>query len=419
MSTADAESPMIQNTFVLLKNNIAIVRDFTLLSGLRVVQLAAGFASTFFVVRAISQEQFGYYQFVLSAAASLSVFALPEMNNAIMQSWTRGFQGTYRKAAKIVLFCCLAASIILIGMSVWFFNKQLSVLGFALLIAAIFFPFSSGLILWKGRCMALGRFGDLVRLDGLNSVVTSLGIIASVTTLPGNYLLPLVIVFLGPALRNVLTTLSDLKAISKDGAVEEGIVKYGVQTSIYSGLTIFAARLDSVVLLFFLTPSAVALFAAANRLADLVRAFTQDVAGALAPRLVKQVRYTKRLDFVFRLYALAMGSALVFFAFAMLPWAFPLIFTHRYDAALPYAQALICSVAIGNLATMRFRYIRSRMDALSYRNVMLVSAAAKLGSLLILVPLFGVAGAVASAFIYRVANLGAVHLVIRKSYAPQ
>jgi O-antigen/teichoic acid export membrane protein len=277
-------------------------------------------------------------------------------------------------------------------------------------------PFNYGLILWKGRCVAEGRFAELVRLEGLSSIFTSLGIIAAVSILPGSYVAPLLVFFLAPSWRNVLTTLSDLKAIPKSGDVENEIIEYGIRTSIYSGVALLAERLDGVFLFFFLSPTAVALFAAADRLAELFRSITRDIASAIAPRLVK-ANYTDRLDHAFRLYALAMGGALVFFAFAILPLVFTLIFTRQYDAAIPYAQALVCSVAIGNLAAMRFRYIRSRMDAVSYRNVMLVSAVAKLGSLALLVPLFGLAGAVASAFVYRVAMLGAVHFAMRKFYS--
>src|SRR5262245_51867922 len=172
---------MFQNTFSLLKNNVAVVRNFSLLSGLRLVQIVAGLASTSFLVRAVSQEQFGFYQFVLTAASSLAIFSLPEMNNAVMQSLTLGFGGTYRAAVKTVLLCSLAASLVMVAMAAWYFNQRLGVLGFALFVAAVFFPFSNALILWKGRCVAQGRFADLVRLDGLNSILTSLGIIAVVT----------------------------------------------------------------------------------------------------------------------------------------------------------------------------------------------------------------------------------------------
>jgi O-antigen/teichoic acid export membrane protein len=92
------------------------------------------------------------------------------------------------------------------------------------------------------------------------------------------------------------------------------------------------------------------------------------------------------------------------------------LFSDNYADAIPYAQALLCSVTIGNMATLRFRFIRSKIDTKSHRTVLISTSLARILTSLILIPLFGVAGAVASAFLYRIYMTVVVNIMIKKNY---
>jgi O-antigen/teichoic acid export membrane protein len=111
------------------------------------------------------------------------------------------------------------------------------------------------------------------------------------------------------------------------------------------------------------------------------------------------------------------GSGIVLLAFTAMPYLVTFLFGGAYADAVPYAQALTCSVAIGYLANLRFRYIRSRIDARSFRDITLISSAVRLAAFLILVPPFGLVGAVVGTFIYRFALMGVVRVAIKRHYS--
>jgi O-antigen/teichoic acid export membrane protein len=163
--------------------------------------------------------------------------------------------------------------------------------------------------------------------------------------------------------------------------------------------------------------TALAVFVAAGRIPDLLSGTMQDVAAVLAPRLAKHGTYTKRLDRIFGLLSLLYGAVIVLFAFTAMPFVVTFLFGDNYADAIPYAQALTCSVAVGNLANLRFRFVRSRIDARGFRDITLVSSAVRLGAFLILVPPFGLVGAVIGTFLYRLALMGIVRIVIKRHYA--
>ena len=383
---------------------------------LRLIQLGAGLVATYFLARSMSLESFGEYNMILNAIGVLTIFSLSGLNNSIMQAVARGYAGTYRATVPIAFGSSFLASAVLIVLGGWYYREGHLQLAQGLLIAAFLFPLTHGLVQWKGVIIGNAKFGRLLFHDGLSSIMTYGLIVAVVLLYPGQYVLPIVIALIIPGIYNVLLTILSYHRIPRDAPVETANVRYGIQTSVFSSLGAIGSNLDRLLLFFFLSPTALALFVAAGRLPDLLSGAMQDVSAVLAPRLAKYESYTERLDRVFVLLSLIYGTAIVVLAFTAMPGLVVFLFGDAYADAVPYAQALTCSVAIGYLANLRFRYIRSQIDARSFRDITLISSAVRLAAFVILVPPFGLVGAVIASFIYRFALMGVVRVAIRRHY---
>ena len=107
---------------------VPILANMAWLLGLNGVQRFLGVVTTYFLVRALNQNDFGTYSLVLSVIAITSILTLPGLDNAVMQSVARGNRGTYRKAVFLAFFCSLMGSIVLIGLGFWYALKSLPVL---------------------------------------------------------------------------------------------------------------------------------------------------------------------------------------------------------------------------------------------------------------------------------------------------
>lgn len=384
---------------------------------LRFIQLGMGLAATYFLVRSMSKESFGEYNMVLNTVGILTIFALSGLNNSIMQAVARGYTGTYRATVPIAFSSSILGCVVLFGMSGWYyFTQEQAQIGQGLLVAAVLFPFAYGLGHWKSIATGTERFGQLLIHDGAVSVVTSSMVIISVQLYPGQYVYPILSMLLVPALYNIALTVAKLRQIPADAPVEAQNIRYGIKTTIYSSLGAIGSNIDRVLLFWFLSPTALAVFVAAGRIPDLLSGTMQDVSAVLAPRMAKYGAYTNRLDRMFGLLSLLYGVAIVLFAFTAMPFVVTFLFGENYNDAIPYAQALTFSAAIGYTSSLRFRYIRSRIDARGFRDVTLVSSAVRLVSFLLLVPPFGLVGAVISTFIYRFALMGVIRVVIKRHY---
>ena len=175
-------------------------------------------------------------------------------------------------------------------------------------------------------------------------------------------------------------------------------------------------HIDKLLLFFFLSPAVLATFVVADRIADLFRNITQDLSVVLAPKFAKYDYYTSKLDRYLKIFVFVYGAAIIIFAFTTLPWLMAILFGENYLDSIPYAQALLCSVTIGNIATIKFRFIRSKIDAISFRNITVFTSLGRIIMSLILIPWLGIFGAVVSVFLYRILHTMVVNAVIKKNY---
>jgi O-antigen/teichoic acid export membrane protein len=394
----------------------ALMKNCVYMLAFRALQVLAALGAYYFIVRALSKDNFGEYHYILSVVNIVSIVSLKDMNNAVMQSIARGFLGTYRKSIFIALASNSVGSMALFAFSGWHFCHDEFELATGFLIAAVFFPFVHGLLQWHSIQIGKEDFiknlthkgGELFLMYGL--------IIAGVILMPGTLLIPLLFTLLIPALHNGFMTIISYRSVPNDSPVEDGSITYGVKTTIYSAANIISMHLDKLLLLFFLSPAAVASFVAADRIAELFRNITTDISVILSPKFAKYDHYTRQLDQYLKLFVFTFGVATIAFAFTLLPPLMLFLFSDNYADAIPYAQALLCSVTIGNMATLRFRFIRSKIDTKSHRTVLISTSLARILTSLILIPLFGVAGAVASAFLYRIYMTVVVNIMIKKNY---
>jgi O-antigen/teichoic acid export membrane protein len=393
-----------------------LISDFALVTLLRLCQVGFGLFTTYFLTRTLSKAEFGEYHFILNFVGLLTIFSLKELNNAVMQSVARGFLGTFRASLVYSLVGSVLGAIILFLLGLWHFYLRQIDLGFGFVIAAVFFTVTHGLTQWKSVRMGRGDFAGFVRYEGISAMIMHLMIVGSIFAVPHTYFLPLALLLGVPASLNLIATFVALRRLPRGAPAESKSIRYGIRTSLYMALQIGAKHIDKLLLFLFLSPIALATYVAADRIADLLATATQNVAAVLGPRFAKQRSYSRDLDRMLMYLAWAVGVAFVVFAFTAMPWLLTAIFSHRYADAVPYAQALICTVAFGNLARFRFRYIRSTLDESSVRSVVLITSGVRIGAVAALVPLFGIVGAVIAAFLYTVSLIISVRHLMQTKY---
>lgn len=377
--------------------------------------MCLGFVTTYFLAHTLTQENFGEYHLILSVVGILSMFALRGLNNSIMQSTARGFKGTYRVAVPIAFLSSLIGAFILVLLSIYYMNQN-PTLALGFLISGLFFPFMHGMIHWKGVETGKEKFKKLVIFESISAFIMHAGIIITLMFFTDTFLLPLTILFLIPSLFNIALTFYKMREIPINEAQESASIKYGIKSTMFESFNILAKHTDKILLFFWLSPTTLALFVAADRIAELVRNTTQDIAAVLAPRFAKNKEYTQTLDKALKLFSLLIGIAIIIFAFTILPYLIEIIFGDKYIPSIPYSQALLCTVALGNLAILRFRFIRSQLDLDNFRNIIVFTSLFRILCSSIFIPLWGLNGAILSVLLYRGFMIIVVGRVMKEKY---
>lgn len=400
-----------------LKANRNLLKSALYINALRVIQIILSLATTYYLVRALSKDSYGEYHFILTCVGILTVFSLQGLNDSIMQAIARGFAGTYRKAVPIAFLGSFAGSAFLAGMAGWNFIQGRNELAWGFIIAALLFPFTQGLTQWRSVNIGSENFLAYFLHNSASMLLMYPLMIYAAMTLPGTFLPPLALMLGIPALQNVaLTGLNYLKIRAEGAPVEEGSIAYGVKTTFYSALGTVAMHIDKLLLFYFLTPSALATYVVAERVSELFRSIIPDSSTVLIARFAKAGSYTSRMDRYLKLCVVLFGAAVIALAFTALPWMITFFFGANYGDAIPYAQALLCSVAIGNLATLQFRFIRSRIDSESFRNITVLTSVGRIIASVSLIPWLGITGAVISVFLYRILLSIVVNKTIKRHY---
>ncbi len=398
----------------------AMTRNSGYLLALRVVQGLLRMSVLYFVVRALSSAQFGQYQFVLSCAALLRISTLPGLNSAVMQSTARGFPGTFRRTIPRALLGSVAGSMVLLALGLYYRAKGAPELTGGFVAAAALFPLAYGLEQWKSVFAGREDFAGLLKVESVGFMILALCMIVAVRLEPGAVIVPLLAMLAALSAWNLLLSVRTLRRIPRDAPVEAGSLGYGVRLTAYSLLNVIAGQVDKILIFSFLSPEALAIFIAAERIPELTKGALQDIASVLAPRFAKRAAYTQDLDTRLHRAGMFAAGAMIIIAFTFIPWVLPwlirTVFGDNYSASIPYAQALMCSIAIASATVLRYRYVASKLDASAQRTINLAISATRVVASLALVPFLGIVGAVISAFIYRIATATVVYFVVKRRY---
>lgn len=369
------------------------------------------------LVRVLTKEEFGQYQFLVAAIAFLSITTLPGVQTAITQSVARGFDGTYRKTVRIVMLWSLLGStgLILLGIQQWYAGH--SEMLPALVVAAILFPPAHGLLHWTSYQAGKELFRRTSIYQGIGFAASYLGGIAAVLLIQPNFVLLVIVTNVVLAIQNIWVTTTIFRSIPPDAPSEDEAISYGVKTSFSSVFNITGNYIDKFLLYYLLSPETLAVYVIAERIPELLKKYMQSARSVLVPGFSRKSRFTPEMSRKLNMASFVISAGVVIIALGVIPWLIPLAFTKNYGDAVLYCQLLMGTLIIGQAATTKFTYIISRLDERSFRDITIGTNVVRIVSSAVLIPLFGVMGAIAATALYRIATALMVGFYLKKFHS--
>ena len=372
--------------------------------------------------RYLPKELYGDYRYVLSVLGALGIFALPGMARVITRGVARGFEGTFLRGARFIFFASFVITAAGAGVAGWFFTHGNTALGWGLLIGALLTPFAEGLGNWRAYFDGMRRFREKTFWNICASVFQGLfmaGIIVAIWyfSLSPVWSIALFvgIFYLSHAIPNILWHTLTRRSIKRNALSEPGAIRYGFHLTMLEAPATLSYFIDSILLHAFLGPSALAVYAFAIAPPEQIKAFLGTTVSAAFPKLA--ARFKERDSFqelratlpgkIFRVTLFSAGIVAAYIVAA--PFFFKIFFPAYTDSVL-FSQVFALSlvlfpfgffhIAIQTEGNLRKVY----WDQLSWPFI-------QIALLFILIPLFGIWGAVIGKIIGRAFNHGISYLI--------
>lgn len=384
--------------------------------GLVIFRQATAILAMLVVVRVFDRTQYGNYQLVFAAIGFLGVSSLSGMKSVITQSVARGHDGTYRAATRMSFLGACIGSAFALFYAVYLGRGGNGEIALALALAALLFPFARGLLTWQAYLMAKQQFRRSALTQSLTALSTSVLLMLVVLVAP-HTIVPACLVFLAvQAVQNVIMHRKSIKLVPPEAEPETAALSYGFKTSFYDLFNVAGNVADRFIIFAALSPEALAGYAVARRLPEMLKDNLQQIRNVLVPEMSKRKTLTRSLNRKLNMLVLGILVVLIAVALLIIPWLIPWLFTDIYADIVIYCQVLLISAGVGAYGTFKFGFIISRLDTRSVRGITIASNIVRVGSAALLIPFYGLAGAVASTLIYRLVMSLSVHYFISKIY---
>ena len=373
---------------------VYLVKGSSWLTFSQIIIAIAGLTLSVVFANTLPREVFGTYSFVISIFSILAITTLPGMATAVARSTAKGVNSVFIPAFKTRLYWGLLGSFAAIILGIYYYVNGNIALSMSFIIASVFIPILSPIQMYTAYLTGKKQF----KKSGLYTMfarITSVLLIIIVLLLTQNLFLILVAYFVAHTLSHLipfLITRSRIKKLEETTSPKQTIM-YGKHLSALGAINIIAINIDKVLVFHFLGVAEVALYTFATIIPDQIRNVVKNMSTVAFPKFAEkklselsQGIYSKLILFVIFLTITAGLYALV------APLVYKILFPAYTDAVI-YSQILSLLI-IGSFATIPSTILRAQKRVRPLYLLQSSSAIIQIALLVILIPEFGLIGAV-------------------------
>lgn len=352
-----------------------------------------------------SQDTYGNYKYAITLAGLFGTFALSGLGTGIIQSVSRGYDGTLRQGFRLNLQW--SWGIVLLSFAAagyYYFSSHNLFLVFALCLIGIFSPLINSFSLFSTLLTGQKQFKRETLYSIINGALPVLAVIA--TLLVTQRAIILVTVYL------VSNLLADayfyLLALRQERNRQEDpeLFSYSAHLSVMGIVNAIADKIDSIVVFTFLGPIQLAVYAYAIAMPEQLKQVMKQVVPLsmtkFSSRSISEIQQTiwPKLG-----YLAAGFSALLLLYIAAAPSLFHFLFP-VYTSAISYSQLYALTLVLSFLSTPFMAVFQAHKNVREQYITSGASSVVLLIALPILTYFFGIVGAIGSQFIYRFFSAG-------------
>ncbi len=376
------------------------------LAAAQAVAIVCGILLSVAFARLVPKEVYGQYNYLFSILGMLMILTLPGMNTAISQAAARGYDQVFPKGVKLRLKWSLLGSLVAFGIGAFYYWQGSSTLGICLMAAALFFPPYSTGESYESFLYGKKRFGKASLYQSIAKVV-SIAIPIAVMFYTKDLLWIVIAYLISFTVINIFFLLLTITREKLNQEVDSESFAFGKHLTAQGVITSISAHLDKIIIGIFLSFQALAIYSIAlvaeHAFIPLVIILTMALP-KWAP-MEKQQAITatkKRMPYLFLGYAVLIAIGIL-----LTPYIIHLLYTTKYSASILYAQLILVSILLEIPGRTFIQLFKSQMGVKELYKIQVFTSLSNIVLLIILVPLFGLMGAI----IARIVNRAAVSVI--------
>jgi len=348
----------------------------------------------------LPKDAFGTYQFVLSLAAVVSAFTLTGLKTAILQAVSRGYEGALWRGFITYLKWSIGIALGGFTLAFYYFVNDNNTLAVSFLIIGALAPFLESFKLYPQFFAGKKDFRLVTLFETCHKPLPITAILLTLF-LTNNPVIIVFVYFLSHTVTAGVLFWYMLEKYKPGDTIEHGsMLNYAKHLSFLNILGSIADNLDRILLFHFVGPAQVAIYSFARMPQSYLSNITGIIKTLLFPKMSTQSMGTLKKTLprkLFLLLLVLLGIVIVYIFTA--PLIFRFLFPQYLDSVL-FSQVLALIILFSPLGMVRLIFYaharKKEMYTLSVGGQVL-----KIALLLVLLPLYGIWGAIIALFATR------------------
>jgi len=387
----------------------------------QIISTAAAFLLAIAFANLLPKETYGTYKYVLSLVGILGIFSLGGIGTAMIQATARGLEGSFYSGFKTKLKWGILGSVTAIGLAGYYFLQGNYTLPIPLLISAIFLPLMLASGIYGSLLTGKKLFNVQVKYASLSQIVSAGTLIIALFLLYSLNLQTSAIVFILIAVYFVSHTFLNysLYLITKrkfqpNKKEDAQALSFGKHLSLMNVFSQIVLHLDRILIFHYLGAIELAIYSFAIAPPQQIRGLFQNIRPLALPKLSQRSLQELKQTLPFKLLKFFLIILPIIVLYILLaPYIYKLFFPQYLDSII-YSQVFALGLLLfpkGSLGTALTAHTKKGE---LYINS-LISSAIKLILLIILLPLYGIWGAIVAFLSTEIVNLLVLSILFKKS----
>lgn len=372
----------------------------------------SGLAVSVAFANLVPKDIFGTYKFALATIAMVGAFGLTGLDAALVRSVAKGFGGTIRMAFSSYLRWGTITLIGTFAVAGYYFLKNNSELGLSLLILGAALPLTNAANLFASYLEGKQEFKLRSLYGTIQTVIPAIVLVATLMV-TANLVLIITIYALSNLIAAVTLYRRTLRVRPPDEPVDRKALHFAKHLSIMNIFNIVISQADKVLSFYFLGPVGLATYAFAISPVTQIQSAGKILNALLLPELSKKTSGEIRRVTPYRMLRLLGAVIVVIIAYVLVaPYLYRLLFPAYVDAVV-YSQVFALTLIFVPITFLGQALVAQRRNKELYtRNI--VSPLLRLLFLLVLLPSFGLWGAIVAVLLGRAVDFTLVFWLFRR-----